>query len=44
MPDVFASLPGAVVDETGLRHLGNPLAEQRRLAAGEADGHIDDNF
>lgn len=36
MTDVFASLPGAVADEAGLRHLGSPLAEQRRLAAGEA--------
>lgn len=36
MTDVFASIPGAVVDETGLRHLGSPLAEQKRLAAGEA--------
>jgi len=36
MGDVFAAVPGAVVDETGLQHLGNPLAEQRRLAAGTA--------
>lgn len=32
----FASVPGAVVDETGLVHLGNPLGEQRALAAGDA--------
>ncbi len=32
----FAAVPGAVVDETGLQHLGNPLAEQRRLASGAA--------
>ena len=36
-PDAeFARVPGAVVDETGLRHLGNPLGEQRALAAGTA--------
>jgi folate-binding protein YgfZ len=32
----FAQLPGAVVDETGLQHVGSPLIEQRALAAGEA--------
>ena len=31
---LFARVPGAVVDETGLRHLGNPLGEQRALASG----------
>ena len=30
--DPFARVPGAVTDETGLRHLGNPLGEQRALA------------
>jgi folate-binding protein YgfZ len=36
MADVFAAVPGAVVDESGLQHVGSPLVEQRRLAAGEA--------
>lgn len=36
MSSPFAALPGAVVDERGLRHVGNPLVEQRRLAAGAA--------
>lgn len=36
MADVFAAVPGAVVDEQGLQHLGNPLIEQRRLAEGVA--------
>jgi folate-binding protein YgfZ len=29
-------VPGAVVDERGLRHLGNPFGEQRALAEGRA--------
>lgn len=29
-------IPAAVVDERGLRHLGNPMAEQRALATGAA--------
>ena len=33
---VFAAVPGAVVDDEGLQHLGSPLIEQRRLAAGAA--------
>ncbi|MGP3534815.1 CAF17-like 4Fe-4S cluster assembly/insertion protein YgfZ [Microbacterium sp. RD1] len=32
----IAAIPGAVSDERGLRHLGNPFAEQRSLAAGGA--------
>lgn len=32
----LADVPGAVVDETGLRHVGSPLSEQRRLASGTA--------
>lgn len=32
----FSRVPGAVADERGLRHVGNPLAEQRALAAGAA--------
>lgn len=38
----FARLPGAVVDDTGLRHLGNPLAEQRALATGAAVAPLGD--
>jgi folate-binding protein YgfZ len=36
MDTPFSGLPGAVVDEAGLQHLGSPLAEQRALAAGRA--------
>ncbi|WP_203581975.1 CAF17-like 4Fe-4S cluster assembly/insertion protein YgfZ [Microbacterium hibisci] len=36
MSDAFAAVPGAVIDEAGLRHVGNPLVEQRRLASGAA--------
>ena len=36
MPEEFARVPGAVIDERGLAHLGNPLGEQRALAAGTA--------
>lgn len=32
----YTRIPGAVADESGLRHLGNPLAEQRALAEGKA--------
>lgn len=32
----FAALPGAVGDADGVRHFGNPLVEQRRLASGDA--------
>jgi folate-binding protein YgfZ len=38
----FAAVPGAVVDESGLRHLGNPLAEQRSLASGAAVAPLGD--
>ena len=38
----FARVPGAVVDESGLRHLGNPLGEQRALAAGAAVAPLGD--
>jgi folate-binding protein YgfZ len=34
--DAVASLPGAVVVDDVLQHLGNPVAEQRALAAGSA--------
>lgn len=36
MTDPFAAVPGAVVDDAGLLHVGSPLVEQRRLAAGAA--------
>jgi folate-binding protein YgfZ len=36
MTDPFAAVPGAVVDDAGLQHVGNPLVEQRRLASGAA--------
>lgn len=34
--DPFAAIPGAVVDDDGLAHLGSPVREQRDLAAGRA--------
>lgn len=42
MDTPFAVIDGAVVDETGLRHLGNPLSEQRRLATGAAVAPLGD--
>jgi folate-binding protein YgfZ len=33
---VFSAIPGAVVDDGVLQHVGNPLTEQRALAAGAA--------
>jgi folate-binding protein YgfZ len=38
----YTSVPGAVTDERGLRHVGSPLAEQRALAAGRALAPLDD--
>ncbi len=39
----FGRIPGAVVDDDGvLRHLGNPLAEQRALASGAAIAPLGD--
>ncbi|WP_019180201.1 YgfZ/GcvT domain-containing protein [Microbacterium yannicii] len=38
----FTGLPGAVLDEGGLQHLGSPLVEQRRLSAGEAIAPLGD--
>ncbi|PTT17333.1 folate-binding protein YgfZ [Microbacterium sp. HMWF026] len=32
----LTDIPGAVTDERGLRHVGSPVAEQRRLASGTA--------
>lgn len=42
MPGPFARVPGAVTDEAGLLHLGNPLGEQRSLAAGRAVAPLGD--
>lgn len=42
MDSPFAGLPGAVVDEAGLQHLGSPLAEQRALASGRAVAPLGD--
>jgi tRNA-modifying protein YgfZ len=36
MTSAFASIAGAVLDADGLRHVGNPLIEQRALANGMA--------
>jgi folate-binding protein YgfZ len=44
-PDVFSALgavPGAVVEDGVLTHLGNPLAEQRALAQGTAVAPLGD--
>ncbi|WP_407662259.1 CAF17-like 4Fe-4S cluster assembly/insertion protein YgfZ [Microbacterium timonense] len=38
----FAGVPGAVVDDAGLQHLGSPLVEQRRLSAGAAIAPLGD--
>jgi tRNA-modifying protein YgfZ len=38
----LTAVPGAVVDEHGLRHLGTPVAEQRALAAGRAVAPLGD--
>lgn len=42
MAGAFADLPGVVVDDTGVRHLGSPLAEQRRLHDGDAVAPLGD--
>jgi folate-binding protein YgfZ len=42
MPGPFARVPGAVSDESGLLHLGNPLGEQRALTAGRAVAPLGD--
>ncbi|MCT9821058.1 folate-binding protein [Microbacterium sp. W1N] len=39
---VFADVPGAVVDDEGLAHLGAPLREQRLLAEGRAVAPLGD--
>ncbi|MCM3697347.1 CAF17-like 4Fe-4S cluster assembly/insertion protein YgfZ [Microbacterium oleivorans] len=41
-PDVLARVPGAVVDDRGLAHLGHPVREQRDLAAGAAVAPLGD--
>ncbi|WP_431795288.1 YgfZ/GcvT domain-containing protein [Microbacterium enclense] len=38
----LSDVPGAVVDDAGLRHVGSPLAEQRRLASGSAFAPLGD--
>lgn len=42
MDDLFAGVPGAVLDAGVLQHVGNPLVEQRALAAGEAIAPLGD--
>ncbi len=32
----LTDVPGAVIDDRGLRHVGSPVAEQRKLASGRA--------
>ena len=39
---LFTAVPGAVADAAGILHFGNPLAEQRALAAGRAVVPLDD--
>jgi len=39
---LFTAVPGAVADSAGILHFGNPLAEQRALAAGRAIVPLDD--
>jgi hypothetical protein len=42
MSQPFAAVPGAVSDDGGLQHVGNPLGEQRALAAGRAVAPLGD--
>ncbi len=42
MASTFGEVPGAVLDDNGLRHLGNPLGEQRALAEGAAVAPLGD--
>jgi len=42
MHEHFTRVPAAVVDEAGLQHIGNPLGEQRALAAGTAIAPLGD--
>jgi folate-binding protein YgfZ len=39
---LFTAVPGAVTDASGILHFGNPLGEQRALAAGRAVVPLDD--
>lgn len=39
---IFSGIPGAVADEFGIAHFGDPFREQRRLAAGGAFVPLDD--
>ncbi|MGO3192078.1 MAG: folate-binding protein, partial [Microbacterium sp.] len=36
LPDAFAARSGAVLDDGMISHYGDPMREQRRLAAGSA--------
>lgn len=38
----LSEIPGAVLDDRGLRHVGSPVAEQRRLASGTAVAPLGD--
>ncbi|MET0296863.1 MAG: glycine cleavage T C-terminal barrel domain-containing protein [Microbacterium sp.] len=42
MSSAFEAVPGAVVDDAGLQHLGSPFREQRLLAEGRAVAPLDD--
>ena len=42
MTEIFRAVPGAIVDDTGLRHVGNPVAEQRALVEGRAIAPLGD--
>lgn len=42
MDNLFTAVPGAVVDDGVVRHLGNPLGEQRALAGGRAVAPLGD--
>jgi len=42
MDSAFTGLPAAVIDESGLRHVGNPFVEQRQLHEGAAVAPLGD--
>ncbi|SBS69868.1 folate-binding protein YgfZ [uncultured Microbacterium sp.] len=42
MTDAFAQVPGAVIDDDGLVHAGDPMREQRDLARGTAVAPLGD--
>ena len=41
MASAFERVPGAVVEDGILMHVGNPLVEQRRLLRGDAVAPLD---